>query len=320
MTTSRKSKAPPADPIMTLTNFIDKVTLYAAADGALRCYRGQSNKAWKRVPGLLRPDRKKLEDNERFAVRDLMAVQPREFAEDTTMFDRLVRMQHFELPTRLMDVSLNPLVALYFATEAASSGADTDGVVTGFLIPKGREKYYDSDAVSCIANLANLTSVEKASIIALKAARLKARQGEGSAPDATYPRPAPDSDDGSAREIAKLQRRGDSAYRQLAQFIRAEKPYFLSRISEIDLFKPFYVHPKMSNRRIVAQAGGFIIFGLNSPKEINFKHKLVQTDFLIPADAKADIRRSLDLLGINESTLFPELDRAAKRIGAKYSV
>ncbi len=37
------------------------------------------------------------------------------------MFDRLVRMQHFGLPTRLLDVSLNPLIALCVATDPGPS-------------------------------------------------------------------------------------------------------------------------------------------------------------------------------------------------------
>jgi hypothetical protein len=71
------------------------------------------------------------------------------------MFDRLVRMQHFGFPTRLMDVSLNPLAALYFATNPRPKDESSDGVVTAFAVPRNREKYYDSDAVSCIASLAN---------------------------------------------------------------------------------------------------------------------------------------------------------------------
>lgn len=312
-----KPRRAAADRIETLTAFIDTVTAYAAADGELRCYRGQLDSRWKPAPALLRPDRKKLEENERFAVRDLMAVHPREFVEDTTMFDRLVRMQHFHLPTRLMDVSLNPLVALYFATEPVEKGPETDGIVHAFQIPKDREKYYDSDAVSCIANLANLTAREKKAIVDLKAAKLDPVQGDGDGGSEATPKPASGAEpDGDAR----LKYLGNAAYHKLIQFVRSEKPYFLPRIKPIDLFKPFYVHPKMSNRRIIAQAGGFIVYGLTPTREIKFRHKLVERAFIIPGPAKEGIRRSLDLLGINDSTLFPELDRAAKRIGAKYSV
>jgi len=41
-------------------------------------------------------------------------------------------------------------------------------MVTAFAIPPEREKYFDSDSVSCIANLANMTSEEKGEIYQLK--------------------------------------------------------------------------------------------------------------------------------------------------------
>jgi hypothetical protein len=85
------------------------------------------------------------------------------------MFDKLVRMQHFGLPTRLLDVSRNAMVALFFATDPGPvNSKPSDGLVTAFAIPPELEKYYDSDSVSCIANLANMTAEEKGKIFQLK--------------------------------------------------------------------------------------------------------------------------------------------------------
>lgn len=196
----------------------------------------------------------------------------------------------------MRDVTVNPLVALYFATEEGGTGPDSDGVVTAFSVPTGREKYFDSDSVSCLANLSNLEESEKNAIIELRESRIKGTQKK------TY------LDIFNDNETVK----------RLHQFIRAEKPYFLPIINYIDLFKPYYVHPKMSNRRIVAQSGAFIIYGLLG-LGIKFAYKIEETRFLVPKDKKGDLRSALDKLGINESTLFPEIDRAAKRIIARYA-
>jgi hypothetical protein len=300
---SKKTPKTPAAPVIdvtsvTLTDFIDEVTKYARRAPAFKCYRGQREASWQNIPGLYRPDLGKLEENEKRAVRDLISVHPNEFAADTTMFDRLVRMQHFGLPTRLLDVSLNPLVALYFATDPGPRDEASDGVVTAFSIPEEREKYYDSDSVSCIANLANMTKAEKDEIVGIRADRVKGSKIE--------------------KEVERIN--GKEVYQRLHQFIRGEKPYFLPIIDPIDLFKPYYVHTKMSNRRILAQSGGFIIHGLTPDRKIRYGKVIEETRFIIPEDKKADMRDALELLGINDSNLFPELDRAAKRISAKYSV
>jgi hypothetical protein len=215
------------------------------------------------------------------------------------MFDKLVRMQHFGLPTRLLDVSLNALVALYFATDPGPDGGEpSDGIVTAFAIPPEREKYFDSDSVSCLANLANMTSEEKDEIYRLR----QSLKGDIS----------------SAGNIKKFNKRG--VIERLHQFIRSEKPYFLSIIDPIDLFKPYYVHPKMSNRRILAQSGAFILYGINPPKTMYFPNPIEETAFIVPQSEKGRIRRALENLGINESTLFPEIDKAAARIKNSYNV
>ena len=48
-------------------------------------------------------------------VNEFSTTRPEEFAGISSNFDLLAKMQHLGLPTRLLDFSLNPLVALYFA-------------------------------------------------------------------------------------------------------------------------------------------------------------------------------------------------------------
>jgi hypothetical protein len=126
----------------TLTDFIEEFARYSSSSGYLKCYRGQRVSSWPNVAGIFRTDLKELLKNEKRAIRDLISVHPSEFASDETMFDKLVRMQHFGLPTRLLDVSLNALVALYFATDSSFDGKSSDGMVTAFAIPPERGEIF----------------------------------------------------------------------------------------------------------------------------------------------------------------------------------
>jgi hypothetical protein len=285
-------------PPQTLTGFIDVFERYTLKPNyPLNCYRGQRDASWPIVAGIFRPHATGLLEMEKKAVREMISVHPNEFASDETMFDKLVRMQHFGLPTRLLDVSRNALVALYFATDRGPHRSKpTDGMVTAFGIPEEFEKYYDSDSVSCIANLANMTSVEKHEVVQLKESLT----------------PLPED-----QQIVKFNQ--DGIVKRLHQFIRVEKSYFQEIIDPIDLVKPYYVHPKLSNRRILAQSGAFILYGLDPFKKTFFPYKIEETSFLVPHAAKAEIRKALANLGINESTLFPEIDKAAARIKNDYA-
>lgn len=93
--------------------------------------------------------------------KELLIAHYDEFQADRYCFDRLVRMQHYGLPTRLLDISGNPLVALFFACFGGPEFEDDEGEVIIFHVSSDVLKYYDSDTVSCISNLSNLTFSQK---------------------------------------------------------------------------------------------------------------------------------------------------------------
>lgn len=88
-------------------------------------YRGQSDEAWSLSPGYLResyvPESSLIK---RFKQSAALLVD----TSPNTSFDWLFLMQHYGVPTRLLDWSENPLVGLYFAVENADK-SDVDAAL-----------------------------------------------------------------------------------------------------------------------------------------------------------------------------------------------
>jgi hypothetical protein len=204
--------------------------------------------------------------------------------------DRLVRMQHYSLPTRLLDITSNPLIALYFACKS-KYGKEVDGKFKGeeegevviFTIERSQLKYFDSDTVSCIANLARLPKREKVEI-------------DFSLEKETFNEQTP--------------------VKRLAHFIREEKPFFERKIDPEHLRKVICVKGKKSNDRISSQSGAFLLFGLDAVLDEKGTPEIKVTR--ISVSNKASILKQLDLLNINESTVFPYIENSAKYVAKKY--
>lgn len=152
--------------VESLSQFIECLKSIQPSNDEIVVYRGHSDADYELKPGLFRKGNEELRANEAEIFWDVEAARPMDFINDTTTLDKLVTMQHYGLPTRLLDVTSNPLTALYFATNSLQEKKqEKDGAVLVLRISKDINKFFDSDTVTCLANLVHLSIKEKSKII-----------------------------------------------------------------------------------------------------------------------------------------------------------
>ncbi|MCP4543921.1 MAG: FRG domain-containing protein [Chloroflexi bacterium] len=95
--------------VSEVQGFIEEVLTLDQQDGYDVFYRGHSNKnKYKLEPSLFRTDEDGnylYRDNEHILYRELLVSNSADFQSDVYTLDRLVRMQHYSLPTRLLDLT-----------------------------------------------------------------------------------------------------------------------------------------------------------------------------------------------------------------------
>lgn len=275
-------------------------TLSESYDSATSLYfRGEDECGWELRPSVMRDNLAAYESD---MLVDLASRRPEEFNGTTSALAQWVLAQHHGLPTRFLDVTRNPLVALFHACDITGQEEQKkeDGRLHVFVVPRALVKTFDSDAISIVSNAARVSRFQRDALLGKQFS-----MGNGRI----------------RREIEHHE-----AMRILYQLIRQEKPYFEERIDPRDFYQVFVVEPQQSSERLRAQAGAFLVSAFHERFE---RDEILKWNAEIPVYAhyeltisggsKDEIKKDLQLLNITRENLFPGLDSSAKAVTHAYS-
>lgn len=283
-------------------------------------YRGQAS-YYQWIPSLYR--RHAWVENEAVLNAKVISRHVVDFQDCHTTIERLIKLKHFNQPSRLYDIVANPLMALYFACESGIK-EKSDGMIALIYSDSNEEKYSVlSDTVIELSSLSNVARFQQLSDGLAQKKSCKVSNSEGVSREDCYYLQAETlqhNDYANEENNSLCKECGITAFlSELAHQCKKESRIesYWNDISLEKIDQCVVVHPELNNARIIQQQGLFILCGLNSknlyepPESLYdlFMDNGKRTYIHLSNQSLKKCCKELIRLGINRSQVYFDLEK-----------